>query len=40
VAPNTKLKKLGDFKVDDVNVALFGKHQAKAQKIFDRVGWK
>jgi iron(III) transport system substrate-binding protein len=40
VAPNTKLEKLGAFKPDDVNVALFGKHQAKAQKIFDRVGWK
>lgn len=40
VAPNTKLKKLGSFKRDDVNVAVFGENQAEAQKIFDRVGWK
>ncbi len=40
VAPNTKLKELGDFKKDDVNVAVFGENQAQAQKIFDRVGWK
>lgn len=40
VAPNTKLKDLGEFKVDDVNVAAFGENQPQAQRIFDRVGWK
>ena len=40
VAPNTKLEALGEFKMDDVNVAVFGENQARAQKIFDRVGWK
>lgn len=40
VAPNTKLKKLGEFKIDNINVATFGQKQAQAQKIFDRVGWK
>jgi iron(III) transport system substrate-binding protein len=40
VTPNTKLQALGDFKMDDVNVAVFGENQARAQKVFDRVGWK
>ena len=40
VAPNTKLKGLGEFKIDDVNVAVFGENQPEAQKIFDRAGWK
>jgi iron(III) transport system substrate-binding protein len=40
VAPNTKLKELGDFKIDDINVAAYGENQPEAQKIFDRVGWK
>ena len=40
VAPNTKLQQLGDFKIDDVNVAVYGENQPLAQKIFDRVGWK
>lgn len=40
VAPNTKLKALGDFKIDDINVAVYGENQVQAQMIFDRVGWK
>ncbi|MBK1698348.1 Fe(3+) ABC transporter substrate-binding protein [Rhodovibrio salinarum] len=40
VAPNTKLKKLGDFKIDDINVSAYGENQPEAQRIFDRVGWK
>ncbi|HEY9547926.1 MAG TPA: Fe(3+) ABC transporter substrate-binding protein [Kiloniellaceae bacterium] len=34
------LKALGeDFKVDPVNVAVYGSNQPKAQMIFDSVGW-
>ncbi len=40
VAPNSAVKGLGDFKVDTVNVSVYGKNQITAQKIFDRVGWK
>lgn len=40
VAPNTKLRELGEFKIDDVNVAAYGENQPEAQRIFDRVGWK
>jgi iron(III) transport system substrate-binding protein len=40
VAPNTKLRELGEFKIDDVNVATYGENQPEAQRIFDRVGWK
>ncbi|RDD60874.1 Fe(3+) ABC transporter substrate-binding protein [Ferruginivarius sediminum] len=40
VAPNTKLKDFGEFKVDNVNVAVYGENQPEAQMIFDRVGWK
>jgi iron(III) transport system substrate-binding protein len=39
VAPNEALKELGDFKVDPVNVSVYGENQAKAQMIFDSVGW-
>ncbi|GAB4393713.1 MAG: Fe(3+) ABC transporter substrate-binding protein [Kiloniellaceae bacterium] len=39
VAPNEALKSLGDFKIDPVNVSLYGRNQAKAQMIFDSVGW-
>ncbi len=31
---------LGEFNTDPVNVAVYGKHQAPAQMIFDRVGWR
>ncbi len=40
VTPNTKLEALGDFKIDDINVAVYGENQPQAQMIFDRVGWK
>ncbi|MGD1879054.1 MAG: Fe(3+) ABC transporter substrate-binding protein [Kiloniellaceae bacterium] len=37
---NPALKALGtDFKVDPVNVAVYGSNQPKAQRIFDSVGW-
>jgi iron(III) transport system substrate-binding protein len=39
VEPNEALKSLGDFKADPVNVAVYGQNQAKAQMIFDSVGW-
>jgi iron(III) transport system substrate-binding protein len=39
VEPNEALKLLGDFKVDPVNVSVYGQNQAKAQMIFDSVGW-
>ncbi len=39
VEPNEALKALGDFKVDPVNVSVYGQNQAKAQMIFDSVGW-
>ncbi len=40
VAPASAVVGLGDFKTDPVNVAVFGDNQPKAQKIFDRAGWK
>ncbi len=37
---NTKLESLGAFKQDQLNMAALGKHQALAQEIVVRVGWK
>jgi len=37
---NQGLESLGQFKADTLNVGVLGKHQALAQKIFDRVGWR
>ena len=37
---NPALAALGDFKADTLNIAVLGKNQALAQKIFDRVGYK
>ena len=37
---NPALKTLGKFKIDPVNIAMIGKNQPVAQKIFDRVGYK
>lgn len=34
------LKALGNFKADTVNVAVYGKNQPAAQKLYDRAGWK
>lgn len=37
---NPALKALGPFKRDPLNVGMYGKNQAAAQQIMDRVGWK
>ncbi|MDX2218221.1 MAG: Fe(3+) ABC transporter substrate-binding protein [Burkholderiales bacterium] len=37
---NAALKALGDYKRDPLNVGMYGKNQAAAQQIMDRVGWK
>ena len=37
---NPALKMLGNFKADPINIAVIGKNQPLAQKIFDRVGYK
>ena len=37
---NRGLEALGQFKSDTLNVAQLGRHQALAQKIFDRVGFR
>ncbi len=37
---NPALKTLGNFKTDAINIAVIGKNQPTAQKIFDRVGYK
>jgi len=40
VAPNSVVKSLGEFKSDDLNVAVYGENQPTAQKVFDRAGWQ
>ena len=37
---NPALKALGTFKADAINIAVIGRNQPLAQKIFDRVGYK
>jgi len=37
---NKALESWGAFKTDQVNVGALGRNQAKAQAIFDKVGWK
>jgi iron(III) transport system substrate-binding protein len=37
---NPVLSTFGDFKVDPVNVAVLGRNQPSAQKLYDRAGWK
>jgi iron(III) transport system substrate-binding protein len=37
---NPVLSALGEFKYDPINVAVLGRNQPAAQKLFDRVGWK
>jgi iron(III) transport system substrate-binding protein len=37
---NTVLKNLGEFKRDQINVAVLGKNQPSSQKLYDRVAWK
>lgn len=40
VETNEALVALGRFKIDPINVAVYGENQAQAQRIFDQVGWK
>lgn len=40
VEPNETVKGLGQFKVDPLNVAVYGENQPAAQKAMDRAGWK
>ena len=40
VSPNSNVKSMGEFKIDPINVAVYGENQPAAQKVFDRVGWK
>ena len=37
---NSAVESLGEFKVDGLNVAVYGENQPTSQKVFDRVGWK
>ena len=37
---NPALEALGPFKADKLNVAELGTHQAEAQRVFDRAGWR
>lgn len=38
--PNAALEKLGPFKAEPMNVAVYGERQPQAQAIYDKVGWK
>ena len=40
VDANSAVESLGKFKVDGLNVAVYGENQPTAQKVFDRAGWK
>ena len=40
VEPSEFLKSWGDFKEQDINLSVLGKHQQKAIKLFNEVGWK
>lgn len=37
---NPELRSLGTFKADPLNVGVYGQYQAKAQEIYDDVGWR
>ena len=37
---NPLLASLGEFKIDPINVSVYGENQPLAQKVFDRAGWK
>lgn len=39
VPENETLKALGAFKEDPINVAVYGRNQARAQMVYDRAGW-
>jgi iron(III) transport system substrate-binding protein len=40
VAWSPVLKSLGEFKMDDLNLAELGRNNAEAVRIFDRAGWR
>jgi iron(III) transport system substrate-binding protein len=40
VPATPELKALGRFKIDPLNVSVYGENQAQAQAIFDRAGWR
>lgn len=40
VLENPELESLGDPKVDEINVSVYGENQSEAQMVFDRAGWK
>jgi iron(III) transport system substrate-binding protein len=40
VKPDVAAQALGHFKIDPINVSIYGVNQAKAQIIFDRDGWR
>lgn len=40
VAKSASVVKLGNFKADDLNLSAFGENQAKAQEIYNAVGYK
>lgn len=40
VAWSPVLKSLGEFKMDELNLAELGRHNAEAVRIFDRVDWR
>jgi len=37
---NPALQTMGPFEMDSLNVSRFGEHQAEAQQVFDRAGWR
>jgi iron(III) transport system substrate-binding protein len=39
ISASDTLQGLGSFKMDELNLAELGKHNAEAVRIFDRVGW-
>ncbi len=39
VAGSSAVEQLGDFKADDLNLSALGEYQAKAQEIYNRIGY-
>ncbi|NQX79980.1 MAG: extracellular solute-binding protein [Hyphomicrobiaceae bacterium] len=39
-APNTNIVKLGAFKSDNLDLTIYGKNQALAQRLYDEVGYR
>lgn len=40
ILENPELQSLGQPKIDEINVSIYGDNQPKAQMVFDRAGWK